>query len=68
MTTCRSLVIMIVNAPSWFCFLWKIIRPMVNERTQKKIKIVKAGKETLECIKEFVDPANIPVCYGGKLR
>jgi len=37
---------MIVNAPSWFAVLWKMIRPMVNERTQKKVKIVsKKGAE-----------------------
>lgn len=58
---------MIVNAPSWFSFLWKMIRPMVNERTQKKVKIVKGGKEMFECIKEFVDPKNIPKAYGGEL-
>lgn len=106
---------MIVNAPSWFSFLWKsaypicnlpcmhvlstlggfvsllitgcfialtfnhtyitpnhfpllpVIKPMVNERTQKKVKIVSGGRETLEAMKEFVDPANIPKRYGGEL-
>ena len=41
---------------------------MVNERTQKKIRIVKAGKETLEAMKEFIDIKNIPKMYGGELR
>lgn len=63
----RSKVILIVNAPGWFSFLWKVIKPMVNERTQKKIRIV--GKsETFACISEFVDPKDIPKCYGGQLR
>jgi hypothetical protein len=35
---------MIVNAPSWFSFLWKMIRPMVNEVTQKKVKICKVRR------------------------
>jgi hypothetical protein len=34
-----QLVIMIVGAPSWFSVLWKMIRPLVNSRTQAKIKI-----------------------------
>lgn len=45
-----------------------VIKPMVNERTQKKVKIVAGGRETLECLKEFVDLANIPKRYGGELR
>jgi len=28
-----------VGAPSWFSVLWKMIRPLVNSRTQAKIKI-----------------------------
>ncbi len=41
---------------------------MVNERTQKKVKIVGSGRETHSCISEFVDPANMPKRYGGQLR
>ena len=66
-STERSKVIMIVNAPSWFSFLWKMIRPMVNERTQKKVKICKSGKETTDAIAEFVDIEKVPKCYGGQL-
>ena len=36
--------------------------------TQKKVRIVKGGRETFEAISEFVDPKNIPVDYGGELR
>ena len=41
---------------------------MVNERTQKKVKIVAGGRETFEAIAEFVDVEHIPVAYGGQLR
>jgi hypothetical protein len=34
-----QLVIMIVGAPTWFSVLWKIIRPLINSRTQAKCKI-----------------------------
>jgi hypothetical protein len=39
----------------------------VHENTQKKVKILKGGKETFEGVCEFVDPKNIPVEYGGEL-
>jgi hypothetical protein len=104
-------VIIIANTPGWFSFIWRMIKPLVNETTQvrtrvasaasqlhnhqtqrhpnpispthhqsptppkqhhkhpqKKIRIVPAGKETTEAIAEFVDPADIPVEYGGQLR
>ena len=60
-------VIIIANCPSWFSLIWRIIKPLVNERTRRKVKIV-SKSETLEAIKEFVDIENIPVEYGGKLR
>jgi len=63
----RCKVIMIVNTPGWFSFVWKMIRPLVNETTQKKIRIVRSGKETFECLSEFVDPKFIPEEYGGQL-
>lgn len=60
-------MIIIANCPSWFSLMWKIIKPMVNERTRKKVRIV--GKsETFAAICEFVDPENVPTCYGGQLR
>lgn len=58
---------MIVNAPSWFSLIWKIIKPLVNERTRKKVRIV-SKSETYKTLLEFIDPANIPKCYGGQLR
>lgn len=39
----------------------------MNERTQKKVKIVSKA-ETFAAICEFVDPANIPKSYGGTLN
>lgn len=40
----RCRVIIIANTPGWFSFIWKMIRPLVNETTQKKVKIVKVSK------------------------
>ncbi len=54
-------MIIIANAPGWFSFIWKMIKPLVNETTQKKIRIVAAGKETFAAMAEFIDPQDIPV-------
>lgn len=62
----RSFVIFIVNAPMWFSFIWKLVKPLVHENTQKKIKIL-SKRETLEGLQEHIDISEIPSYYGGKL-
>jgi hypothetical protein len=54
----------IVNAPTWFSWIWKLIKPMVHENTQKKVKIL-AKKEILNGLLEHVDMSEIPIYYGG---
>jgi hypothetical protein len=61
----RSHVIFIVNAPFFFSLLWKIVKPMVHENTQKKVKILSA-KETLKGLQEHIHISQIPVYYGGE--
>jgi hypothetical protein len=39
----RCRVIIIANAPGWFAVLWKMIWPLINENTQKKIRITKVS-------------------------
>jgi hypothetical protein len=36
----RSQMIVIVNVPYWFHFVWNIIKPYVNEKTLKRIKVL----------------------------
>jgi CRAL/TRIO domain len=61
----RSYVIFIVNAPVWFSMLWKIIKPMVHENTQKKVRIL-SRSETLKGLQEHIDISQIPELYGGQ--
>ena len=60
----RASVIMVVNVPSWFSMCFKIIKPFINENTQKKIKVYNA-KDTFKGMCEFASPEDIPVEYGG---
>lgn len=64
----RCKVIIICNTPRWFSMIWSMIRPLVNETTQRKVKIVAAGKETTDALAEFIDLADVPVEYGGQLK
>ncbi|RYG67290.1 hypothetical protein EON64_07755 [archaeon] len=61
----RSLVIFIINAPFYFSMAWKIVKPMVHENTQKKIRIL-SPKETLKGLQEHIDISDIPEYYGGQ--
>eukprot|EP00624_Nannochloropsis_granulata_P002698 evm.model.NODE_23569_length_22012_cov_24.440624.6 len=41
----------ILNAPSWFNVLWKVIAPLLHENTRKKINILgRDHKAVLEAI------------------
>jgi len=62
----RASVICVVNAPMWFSMIWKVIKPLINENTQKKVRILGA-KDTFKGLCEFIAPENIPEEYGGEL-
>lgn len=60
----RSYVILVVNAPMWFSWIWKLIKGLVHENTQRKIKIL-SQKEVLNGLLEHIDIDQIPSYYGG---
>lgn len=62
----RSYVIYVVNAPFYASLGWKLIKPLVHENTQKKVKILSAS-ETLKGLQEHIDISQIPEFYGGQL-
>lgn len=62
----RSFVIFVVNAPMWFSFIWKLVKPLVHENTQKKVKIL-SKREVLAGMQEHIDISQIPEYYGGQL-
>ena len=62
----RSYVVYVVNAPVWFAWFWKVIKPWIHPNTQRKVRIL-SKSETLEGLKEHIDEELIPSYYGGKL-
>lgn len=56
----------IVNTPGLFSMAWRIIRPWLDERTQKKISL--EGKNFQSKLFELAPPENIPEFLGGTCR
>lgn len=53
----------IINTPMLFSVAWKVIRPWLDERTQKKIST--EGSKYQKKLLELVAPENLPEFLGG---
>lgn len=63
----RSGSIFIINVPSWFSVIWNVVKPMVDDVTKAKIKILRYGTEGItKALTEKIAIENIPPEYGGK--
>jgi len=58
--------VIVVNVPRWFAMIWKVVRPMVDEVTLRKISIVRGKEAVFEALAEKIAVENIPPEYGGK--
>ncbi|KAL6781574.1 SEC14 [Auxenochlorella protothecoides x Auxenochlorella symbiontica] len=57
---------LIINAPSMFAVLFKAVKPMLDARTQAKIKV--CSSSYLSELRKYVDDENIPSYLGGKSK
>ena len=55
--------IFVINAPFVFTAAWRMVQPLLDERTKNKIDIL--GKNYLEEISEFIDIDQIEKPWGG---
>eukprot|EP00759_Apiculatamorpha_spiralis_P053496 PhF_6_TR621/c0_g1_i1/m.813 len=53
----------LLNPPWTFSTLWAVVRPLLDERVQKKINMVKGNIQ--ENIAKFVSPDQVPDVLGG---
>jgi len=53
----------VINAPSFFTFTWKLMRKWVDSRTANKVEIF--GSTWKERLEELIDVENLPSEYGG---
>lgn len=56
-------MIYVINAPWAFTAAWRLIQPLLDERTKNKIEIL--GSDYYKTIAEKIDPAQIEKLYGG---
>jgi len=59
----RTEKLFIINAPSWFTAVWRIISPMVDVNTRRKITIL--GSKYHQELNGYIGPENVPVIFGG---
>ncbi|RHY01341.1 hypothetical protein DYB26_011598 [Aphanomyces astaci] len=57
--------IFIVNAPSWFDLIWRVVHTLVDPAVRKKITIVKESGDILTALSSRIPVENIPAEYGG---
>merc|ERR1712224_851190 len=58
--------VIVINVPRWFAMIWKVVKPMVDEVTLKKISIVRGKNAVFSALAEKIPIENIPPEYGGK--
>lgn len=56
---------LIVNAPGFFAFTWKIIRGYIDARTAAKVEIISNKEKMEKRLKELCNPHELPSDYGG---
>jgi hypothetical protein len=56
----------IINAPVSFRLVWAAIKPLLQPRTQNKIKLL--GTKYLEDLVKHVEPKNLPAYMGGECK
>ena len=62
----RSGTIFVINVPSWFNIIWKVVSPMADEVTRRKIRILRGKENILNDLLTRIDMDNIPCDYGGQ--
>jgi len=54
-----------VNIPWVFDIMWRIIGPLIDPNTSKKVHILR-GSSDFDKILEYIDEDQLEVAYGGK--
>jgi len=58
--------VLVINVPRWFAMIWKVVKPMIDEVTLKKISIVRGKDAVFSALSEKIPVENIPPEYGGR--
>ena len=63
----KAEVIMVINIPSWFPYIWNLVKYAINENTAKRLKFIPEEDIHSEML-HYIDQDQIPLAFGGKLR
>ena len=58
----------IINAPSFFTFLWGFCKGLVNEKTREKIHIYSKPSQWMPALQEHIDEDKLPELFGGTCK
>ena len=58
--------LVIINAPRSFTTIWTFVKPLLNERTVKKVDI--HGDDYLDALRALIPPENLPASLGGECK
>jgi hypothetical protein len=60
-------VYLILNAPSFFPFCWRIVKHFVDEKTRESIKVIPPEQQMTELLK-IINAEDIPSFLGGECK
>lgn len=63
----RAQVILLVNAPFFFSYIWGIVKGAADDYTSNTLKVFSTA-QTFAALCEYIEPDQIPVEYGGTLK
>jgi len=56
----------VVNAPGFFSFIWRMVKVFLHPRTARKVEIYSDADKGNRRVKELIDTENVPSDYGGQ--
>jgi len=57
----------VINVPSSFSFVWRLVAPMLDPNVREKVKIYKANEFKTPLL-ELVDADQLPERFGGTMK
>ena len=61
----RMAAALVVNPPPFFAALWRVVRPLLDPRTARKIRVLPSRREALAALRELMEEEHIPTAYSG---
>mmetsp|Transcript_11756 Transcript_11756/g.28488 ORF Transcript_11756/g.28488 Transcript_11756/m.28488 type:complete len:414 (-) Transcript_11756:96-1337(-) len=58
--------VFVINAPSFFSAIWRLIKPFIPPRTAEKVAVLSNKAKATEALLEYIDAATLPTFLGGK--